>query len=272
MVIRLASTTPLSRRRFLEAGMLGAGAALAAACSHSVSGDSEIAQEAGRITARPRRLPKKHDAAISDNPLEPGLHPFAFGDERDGLLYVPPGYQPDRPTALVVGLHGAGHRAVEQITLLRESADRWNFVALAPDSRGETWDLFGYGPDVPFIDRALGWVFQRAFVDPDRLWIEGFSDGASSALSIGLTNGDLFRRVVAFSPGYMTPNAHRGKPKIFLSHGTRDMVLPIERTGRPIAAKLKKEGYDVHFEVFDGPHAVPPDTMQHAARWLTAAN
>jgi phospholipase/carboxylesterase len=186
------------------------------------------------------------------------------------MLYVPPSYQPDRKTALLVGLHGAGHGADEQIRLLRESADRWNFVVLAPDSRGETWDLFGYGPDVPFIDRALEQVFDRAKVDKSRIWIEGFSDGASSALSIGITNGDLFRRIVAFSPGYMSPNARRGRPRIFVSHGTRDSVLPIEKTGRPIVAKLKDQGYDVRFDVFDGPHTVPADTLQRATRWLTA--
>lgn len=264
------SSTPLTRRGFLAAGLLGAGAAIVAACTRAASGDGRVTQDAGRITARPRPLPKKADSAISSNPLQPGSHPLGLGGDRDGILYVPPTYQPDRPTALLVGLHGAGHRANEQIGIVRDAADRWNFVVIAPDSRGETWDIYGYGPDVPFIDQALAAVFERAMVDRNRIWIEGFSDGASSALSVGLTNGDLFRKIVAFSPGYMTPNARRGRPKIFVSHGTRDTVLPIDRTGRPIVAKLKDQGYDVRFEVFDGPHTVPPDTLQRAARWLTA--
>lgn len=186
------------------------------------------------------------------------------------MLYVPPSYQPERTTALLVGLHGAGHGADEQTALLRESANRWNFVVLAPESRGQTWDLSSSSPDVPFIDRALAQVFNRAKVDGRRIWIEGFSDGASAALSIGLTNGELFRRIVAFSPGYMSPSTRRGRPRIFVSHGTRDTVLPIERTGRPIVAQLKEQGYDVRFDVFDGPHTVPPETLQRATRWLTA--
>jgi phospholipase/carboxylesterase len=263
--------TPLSRRRFLVVGMMGAGAALAAACTRAAVEDGNVAQDAGRITARPRPLSKKQGGnEIGPNPLEPGAHPLGLGDERDGILYVPAGYQPDRPTALLVGLHGAGGSANGQLRVLRETADRWNFVVLAPDSRGETWDLFGYGPDVPFIDRALRQVFDRALVDRNRIWIEGFSDGASTALSVGLTNGDLFRRIVAFSPGYMTPNARRGHPRIFVSHGTRDTILPIDTTSRPIVAKLKDQGYDVRFDVFDGPHTIPPDELQQAARWLTA--
>jgi phospholipase/carboxylesterase len=64
-------------------------------------------------------------------------------------------------------------------------------------------------------------------VDAGRLAVEGFSDGASYALSIGLTNGDLLTHVVAFSPGFASPVAYTGKPPVFVSHGTHDEVLPI---------------------------------------------
>jgi predicted esterase len=62
-----------------------------------------------------------------------------------------------------------------------------------------------YGPDVDFINRSLQYVFDRYTVDPARLGIAGFSDGASYALSLGLPNGDLFSHIIAFSPGFMRP-------------------------------------------------------------------
>ena len=266
----LDTSTPLSRRRFLSTSVLGVGGALLSSCVRPAGGDGEAAGDAGRIRARPRRDDRGADTTAGSPVLEPGLHRLGLAEGRDGMLYVPPSYQPDRTTALLVGLHGAGHGADEQMTLLRDSANRWNFVVLAPESRGETWNVTGNGEDIPFIERALGHVFEMAKVDRSRIWIEGFSDGASSALSIGLTNGDLFRRIVAFSPGYLAPNGHRGRPRIFVSHGTRDTVLPIDRTSRPIVAKLKEQGYDVRFDVFDGPHTVPADTLQRATRWLTA--
>jgi len=49
--------------------------------------------------------------------------------------------------------------------------------------------------------------------------IQGFSDGASYALSLGLTNGDLFTHVIAFSPGFAAPAEQRGRPRIYVSHG-----------------------------------------------------
>ena len=102
--------------------------------------------------------------------------------------------------------------------------DTAGVVLLAPESRGRTWDVLvgDYGPDIEFIDRALEWVFDRFALDTRRLAITGFSDGASYALSLGITNGDLFTCVIAFSPGFMVPARRGGKPPVFVSHGTHD--------------------------------------------------
>jgi predicted esterase len=107
-------------------------------------------------------------------------------------------------------------------------------------------------------------------VDARRLAITGFSDGASYALSLGLTNGDLFTRVIAFSPGFMTPAQRRGKPSLFVSHGTRDGVLPIERSSRRIVPQLERAGYEVRYREFEGGHVVPPGIGREAAEWFTA--
>jgi phospholipase/carboxylesterase len=69
-------------------------------------------------------------------------------------------------------------------------------------------------------------------VDARRLAVTGFSEGVSYVLSVGLPNGDLFTHVIAFSPGFASSAAYRGKPPVFVSHGTRDKVLPIDRCSR----------------------------------------
>lgn len=105
-------------------------------------------------------------------------------------------------------------------------------------------------------------------MDPARLAITGFSDGASYALSLGLTNGDLFSRVLAFSPGFAAPADRQGAPRIFISHGTADAVLPIDRCSRRIVPRLEQAGYDVTYVEFDGPHTVPPEIQRAAVDWL----
>jgi phospholipase/carboxylesterase len=143
-------------------------------------------------------------------------------------------------------------------------------ILLSPASRGRTWDVIlgGYGPDVEFIDRALAAAFERCAVDPARLAAAGFSDGASYALSIGITNGDLFQDVIAFSPGFMAPAGQRGRPRIFISHGTQDTVLPIDQTSRRIVPQLERAGYEVRYREFDGGHGVPPEIALDAVAWF----
>ena len=102
----------------------------------------------------------------------------------------------------------------------------------------------------------MAFAFEHADIDAKRLGIGGFSDGASYALSIGLANGDLFARIFAFSPGFISEASPVGKPKIDIWHGTRDEILPIDATSRRIVPRLKRLGYEVTYVEFDGPHTV----------------
>ena len=243
-------------------GAAGGAAAIAAACrAGPTSGAPSDSPEAGRLLARPGQ---------PTGSASPGLHPLDLDAGRDGLLYVPAGYQADRPAPLVLMLHGAGGAARGALGPFLPLADAAGLVLLAPDSRGRTWDVIlgGYGPDVAFIDRALTEAFRRCAVDPARVAVEGFSDGASYALSLGITNGDLFTRLVAFSPGFMAPAERQGTPRVFISHGTQDQVLPIDVCSRRIVPQLQRAGYDVDYREYDGPHSIPSEITREAVAWF----
>jgi predicted esterase len=122
----------------------------------------------------------------------------------------------------------------------------------------------GFGRDIASIDRLLHWAFDRYRVDRGRLAIGGFSDGASYCLSVGIANGDLFSHVLAFSPGQLPRVDSRGRPEIFVSHGTGDEVLLIDACSRRIVPALRRFGYTVDYREFAGGHEVPP-TMVRAA-------
>lgn len=201
----------------------------------------------------------------------PGLHPLRLDGNRDGLLYVPASYRADQPAPLVLMLHGAGGDAEGALNILQRLADPVRMIVLAVDSRSSTWDVIvsRYGPDIAFIDRALAQTFNRYAIDPNRIAIAGFSDGASYALSVGITNGDLFTHVIAFSPGFMAPADQIGFPQLFISHGKRDNVIPIERCSRRIVPQLQQAGYQVQYQEFDGPHTVPAIITRNALNWFT---
>ena len=186
------------------------------------------------------------------------------------MLHVPPGLGAGEPLPLVVTLHGAGGNPEQGLDLFRPLADEFGLVLLAPGSRGSTWDAVGgsYGPDAEAIDAALHQVFAELPVDGERVAIGGFSDGGSYALGLGLANGPLFSRVIAFSPGFVPPARRAGTPAVFVSHGEADDVLPVDRTSRVIVPALREDGYDVTYREFPGPHVVPPDQARAAAEWL----
>jgi phospholipase/carboxylesterase len=204
-----------------------------------------------------------------------GRHALNAGGSRDSFLYVPPQYIPTQPLPLVLLLHGAGGHAHHGLELLLHLADDNGMILVAPASTGHTWDVIvnsAYGSDVALIDQALDRVFNRYAVDTSHLAIGGFSDGASYALSLGLANGDLFTHVIAFSPGFVAPVSPRGQPKIFVSHGAKDSVLPIDGCSRKIVPRLQRGEYEVVYREFDGPHSIPPDIAQSAVEWFLKAN
>jgi phospholipase/carboxylesterase len=217
----------------------------------------------GRLRARPGHV-------TGAAPV--GLQPLMLGAARDSYLYVPATYRVKRPVPLVLLLHGAGGHARQGLDLLRSLADAAGLLLLAPASREHTWDLLvgrRYGPDLTLIDRALEQTFSRYAVAPERVAVGGFSDGASYALSLGITNGDLFTHVMAFSPGFMAPAGQMGSPRIFVSHGTRDGVLPIDRCSRKIVPQLEHADYDVLYREFDGGHTISPEIALEAVGWFT---
>src|ERR1700733_10351635 len=160
-------------------------------------------------------------------PVAPGLHPLGLRTERDALLYVPESSAKFDQAPLVLSLHGASRDANRGIELLRTLADEHGFLLLAPATPGGTWDVISGpgGRDAEFINQSLAGTVALRKIDRARIAMAGFSDGASCSLALGLANGDFFRAVLGFSPGFGRSRVGVGNPPIFISHGTVDQVL-----------------------------------------------
>ena len=250
----------MDRRTFLETSFKASAAATALTCAKNTVSPSDYS--GGHLAARPGTP----TASVAS-----GLITLGSGSRPDGYLYVPANYVPTTSLPLIVSLHGAGGSASGPMSLLQAYADEFHFLQLSINSRGSTWDAIrgNYGPDTEVIDRSLRHVFEHCWVLPDRITLEGFSDGASYAIGTGITNGDLFSRVIAFSPGLVTATTPRGKPLFFVSHGVQDPTLPIQYSSRVIVPQLRSAGYTVDYREFDGVHQVPPDIARAAMVWMT---
>jgi phospholipase/carboxylesterase len=208
---------------------------------------------------------------LTNAPLETEAGPFLLNlseGERDGLFYIPRNAK--GPFPLLVLLHGAGGKASQMLVPFRDIADITKTALLVPESRSQTWDIIegAYGPDIKFIDHSLNKLFNLVLIDSNRMAIGGFSDGASYALSVGVTNGDFFSHIMAFSPGFMAPPLRRDSPHIFISHGTEDRVLSINSCSRKLVPILEKSGMDVVYREFRGGHTMPPDLIKEGFEWF----
>jgi phospholipase/carboxylesterase len=241
-----------SRRDFIRRAPFGV-AALAAACK------SELI-----VKAPPSEFTISARTVAPTSSVAPGVTPLGLASAigRDGFIYAPASYSPAKRHPLLVMLHGGGGRSSSELHTPGwfQILDEFGALMLAPDSRSPfSWDLVDegrYGPDVQFIDSALRRVFQRCNVDPARIALAGFSDGATEALGLGLMNGDLFRAVGGFSPGYFQAEYVQGHPSVFISHGMSDPVLPFTSTKTSIVPAIRALGVPVEFVEFEGGHTI----------------
>ena len=248
----------MTRREFttLTVRMTGA-LALGTAC-HAVA----PLPTDGRIRARARRT----------QTTASGTTRLGLGGARDATLQMPKTVTAE-PLPLMVLLHGAGGSGDGILRRLGAYAADAGIAVLSPDARDSSWDAIrgSFGPDVDFIHRCLEHVFDQVHVDARRISVSGFSDGATYALSLGLINGELFRRIVAWSPGFFVGGEVSGKPQIYISHGTEDEILPIDRCSRRIVPALKRNGYEVTFKEFIGGHTIPADLATAGMKFALGA-
>jgi predicted esterase len=221
------------------------------------------------LLAAPSGSAQSQDAHLTARPgsvgqaCESGQHTLKLGPGRTAVMRVTPGSGARK--ALFLVLHGSGGSSQDGIWAFRAALRHPDVVLVAPSSESRNWNPF-YGSDLNSIDRALRRAFSRCSIDPRRIVIGGFSDGAGNALTIGLLNGDLFRSVVAFSPGGYVAARPRGRPRIYVAHGAGDSVIPL-RQARRIVRQLRSDDYTVAFRTFAGGHDVPLGVSQAAVQW-----
>jgi predicted esterase len=218
--------------------------------------------EGVRLHARPE--PEFH-------PAEPGLRRLGLDSSRDALLFVPEAAR-SRRVPLLVMFHGAGGSAAHIWSTVKSDAEEHGVAVLMPESRGWSWDyhLGDFGADRGFIDAALAETFRRVPVDPAHVAVGGFSAGATMALSVGPSNGDLFEWVLAFSPTGIAVTGRVGHPRFLVAHGLQDGLVPIATSSRAIVPALRSAGYWVVFRELPGEHEVFPDAVHEGFSLLVS--
>ncbi|WP_418282156.1 alpha/beta hydrolase [Halorubrum sp. DTA98] len=184
----------------------------------------------------------------------------------------------DDPAVFV--LHGRGADEQDLLPIASELPDELHVVSLrAPEPLhgGYTWydlDLSGGGlhesePEPEGFRRSLDLVTESidaavdAYdLDPDRLGLLGFSQGAISSLALLVETPARYAWVVALHGYLADSHADRssegiaGKP-VFVAAGSGDRVIP-ESRARAAAKRLESVGADVTYEAYPTGHGIGP--------------
>jgi polyhydroxybutyrate depolymerase len=164
-----------------------------------------------------------------------GVLPFG-GLDRTYLLHVPTGVE--RPTGLVINLHGAGETGAKQAALTNYNAvaDQHGFAVVYPDGIDYSW-ADGRGASVP--DRQgvddVGFLVALADrltadydIDPANVYATGLSAGAFMATRLACQRADVVSAIapVAGSLGSAYPCTPSEPVSVFATHGVADPVVP----------------------------------------------
>ena len=177
---------------------------------------------------------------------EPSDVSFVFdGLTRTCLVHVPSSYDDSVPTALVIVLHGYTGTAegMESLTGFNEKSDEEGFIVAYPQGLSQRWNV-GFGSlkfdtdDVGFIDELIDRLEEKYAIDPNKVYVTGFSNGAMMSYLLGAELSDKIAAIapVAGSIGSMSNVLERipdpSEPvSVVVFHGTADTSVLYEGDG-----------------------------------------
>ncbi|MDE3074278.1 MAG: phospholipase [Chloroflexota bacterium] len=190
-----------------------------------------------------------------------------------------------QPYSCLVLLHGRGSNEEDLFGLVPELPPELFVVSFRAPYRmpwgGFMWyDMVENGrPEESTFQEALGSLLAalRALpgqyaIDPERLFLGGFSQGAMMSACVTLVQPSLARAAIMLS-GYLPAagleidaSGSKGK-SLFMGHGTLDSLLPVSLAQRA-RAELEELGLKVEYHEYPMDHQVVPQELADLRAWL----
>jgi poly(3-hydroxybutyrate) depolymerase len=226
--------------------------------------------------------------ALNGDPAQGQLYSEQYlcsdGVARPYVVYIPPGYGPERPAPLLVVLHGGvGHAGLRDDppgyaakSPFLDLARQTHSLALYPF--GQTgctwWDSVGMG----MIRGELHAVRQRFNVDDNRIAMCGFSDGASAGFLHAMLRPDAYSAFVCLNGHMGVGSLDGGLPTYATNLASRpvyavttfsDPLYPSAAL-RPTIDMARAAGADITYHELPGVHEFSYAAAETPllARWL----
>lgn len=195
--------------------------------------------------------------------------------ERTYFAHVSRKYDPERPTPVVVVLHGLGMTGQMMLDFgIRRKSDSAGFIAVCPDGAvfancipfwncgGIQIDESAKADDVAFMGQLLDAVEKWVNVDRRRVYVIGLSNGGMMAHRLAI---ELPDRIAAIATVAGTFPTDVGRPKcpmpVIHFHGTCDRLVPFngvpKENEEPLARFGSAEGTAAVWAAANGCVAAP---------------
>ena len=124
------------------------------------------------------------------------------------------------------------------------------------------------------LNMLISGIIKKYNVDTNNIFLGGFSQGAITSLRIALTSPSRFKGIVCLSgrfPGEINlqeiPTTLKQRTHIFVSHGTMDVVIPID-DGRRIINTLTQHGFQISGKEYAMQHQISNEVLNDLNTWV----
>jgi pimeloyl-ACP methyl ester carboxylesterase len=221
---------------------------------------------------RSAREPRKYQ---KDRPI--ALRADKLADNARYTLFVPEGYDPLRPTPLVVGLHGGGAGGADGKLVVGSGADAMSFYQGECDARGwicvcPTAATAGWGerPNCELIDALLEELLALYNVDENRIYLVGHSMGGGGTWSQGSRLPETWAAIApAASFGVDGLSAlERTRTPFYVYHSDNDPRCSVDGVRPHMQNLLGKDIDFVYTELPGRGHDFPMEVVQDIFRFF----
>jgi polyhydroxybutyrate depolymerase len=158
--------------------------------------------------------------------------------QRQYLVVRPADAPLDEPLPAVLVLHGLGvdRFGMAAVAPWAEAVARDDFVAVFPQGVLNSWNVGPCCPpaslagvdDIGFLGRVVDQVVARPDVDPDRLYLTGFSNGGIMAYALACARTDDFAAVAPMAAVNLTGCTPSRPISLLHQHGDPDPTVPYD--------------------------------------------
>lgn len=211
------------------------------------------------------------------------------------LVKIPKKFDSSRKYPLLIGLHGNGGNPQQMLAGMHNALKNEPLILAAPQGaypnfpqlwgqhfsweirtlNKELWKI-GDPLSVENLDEVIQVISKKYPIS--EVYILGFSQGAAYALLTGFKYPETVAGIISIGGVFPETDTEfsmlqekeieNGKKfRVFIAQGNHDPLIPVG-LGAKTTEKLKKYGYEVEYQEYEGGHEISPELLKIIYSWM----